>query len=146
MDNEKDNNRTRQLADSSATASPSNPEGSTSSTANTRDTDAENVGDDTESLVSKNDDSTSSNNEDENNIITLDDDDDENGIMQSNARIDPVGGILTVSDVLIELDDNLKSKLVIDLMQICEVDEDTAKSTLESYRWSMQVQKRTSIK
>ncbi len=49
------------------------------------------------------------------------------------------GSKITVSEVLIELDDNLKSKLINDLMQICEVDEDTAKGTLQNYRWSMQV-------
>jgi hypothetical protein len=48
-------------------------------------------------------------------------------------------GDFSVSEVLIELDDNLKSKLVADLMSICDVDEKTARFTLEAHRWNMQV-------
>lgn len=64
--------------------------------------------------------------------IILDDDDDDETKPGNGPRV-------VLSEVLLELDDNLKSKLVSDLMQICEVDEDTAKSTLVAYRWSMQV-------
>jgi len=46
---------------------------------------------------------------------------------------------LTVSEVLIELNDELKGKLVADLACICDVDPNTARFTLEAHKWNMQV-------
>ncbi|CAL8100798.1 unnamed protein product [Orchesella dallaii] len=45
---------------------------------------------------------------------------------------------VSIAEVAIELDENLKSKLVDDLSSICSVNKQTAREMLEAHRWNMQ--------
>ncbi len=48
-------------------------------------------------------------------------------------------GLLSVTPVLIELDEGLKGKLVSDLASICDVSGEEARHMLEAHKWNMQV-------
>lgn len=59
---------------------------------------------------------------------------------ETKPMVDPADfGQVSIAEVKIELNDDLKYKLVQDLSSICSIDETAGRQMLEAYKWNMQV-------